>query len=1195
MTCSLQTYRARIGLFQPKLLMKRSVSRAPGTSFRMAANISRKCGFIILLLAFNLLLKSNTNLQCIGRAHLQNPGYRFKSSKMGYPTPSLGTNTIFPDKPQCMNYNVSFLTNRLVSCPCRSDVTDLPGTIGTTGAAIFPWMDRTQQNKLAHMTSGNRGKRGKGIKCIYWNKGPSFLTNKQLDIETIISSHKPHILGLGEANFRHDHDLQDVQLKDYLLHLDSSINNPQLGMARVAVYTHNSLRVKRRSDLEDSTVAAVWLECGLPNQRSILMCVGYRQWRLLGQQDSTSASTTEQLARWLIFLEKWENALQENKEVIVTLDANLDFLTWRKEGLPSHHSSVRLKSLIDALFEQILPLGVTQLVTGATRFERGQPQAGLDHLYSNKPEKLSSVQTYYTGMSDHKLIKFTRFSKSFKQNPRFVTKRCFKKFDDQQFRQDLAESHLDEILSCTNPNEAAELLVSKLNCLLDKVAPVRTIQTHSNYAPWLGDGTKNLQQERNRAQEKAAKSDDPDDWRAYRSLRNQVTARSRAEEKEWQRQKLDHTKNSSTEMWKRVKGWLGWGGGGPPTQLFSDGKIISSPAGLGSVMNKFFIDKIRRLRSTIPIVISDPLARMKEAMRNRQCSFKLKPVNEADVLKIIGSLKNSSATGVDHIDTSTVKLAADLLAPALTHIINLSILTSTFPDIWKFAKVIPLLKSLSCDPLLPKSYRPVALLPILSKVMEKAVFSQLVSYLEENNLVHPNLHGSRAGHNTSTALIQLYDKWVEEVEDGKMVGVLLCDQSAAFDLCDHYLLVEKLKLLGLDDSAATWMFSYLSGRQQSCYADGHLSTPISLFPCGVPQGSIGGPLLWLCFTCDQPDVIHDHPVDGQDLHRGCGPGSSRGEEGTAQDREQSIEENAVIQRVEEDGGCGDMVGYVDDGAYSYAHKDPAVLSRVLTRKYGMLEEWMNGNKLVVNPDKTHVLVMGTQCMAANRRKVSMQAGQFTIKPTVTEKLLGGHIHQSLKWNHHLSDHESSMMNQLTSRINGLKKISANATFNTRLMVANGVVMSKLVYLITVWGGAQQYLLKRLQVQQLTAARAVCGFTSFFWSKKKLLDRVNWLSIRQLIFFHTVLQAHKTIQTGIPRVIHESISTNYPYRTRSASSGLIRFGETFKGQSNLANLSFKHRAVQLYNTVPVSVRTGSLATVKGKLKKWVKQNVPIDWG
>ena len=458
------------------------------------------------------------------------------------------------------------------------------------------------------------------------------------------------------------------------------------------------------------------------------------------------------------------------------------------------------------------------------------------------------------------MIKFTRFSKSFKQNPRYVRKRCFKNFDGQQFRDQLGASGLEDVLLCTDANQAAELLTGKLNTILDKMAPIRTIQTHSRYAPWLGEETKKLKEERDRAQERASQSDSPDDWRFFRSLRNQVTARSRTDKKEWEKQKLDHTKNSPSDMWKRVKGWLGWGGGGPPTQLFSDGYVVTSPACLGTAMNKFFVDKIKRLRASIPRVFSDPLARMKEAMLNRECSFKISPVNEEDVLKMIKNLKNSTATGVDDIDTKTVKLVADLLVPPLTHVINLSISTSTFPEIWKFAKVIPLLKSMSSDPLLPKSYRPVALLPILSKVMEKAVFNQLVSYLEENKLIHPNLHGSRAGHNTSTALIQMYDNWVEEVEDGKMVGVLICDQSAAFDLCDHPLLVEKLRLMGLEETALSWVWSYLSGRQQSCYVDGHLSAPLSLFQCGVPQGSIGGPLLWLCFPCDQPDVILDPPL-----------------------------------------------------------------------------------------------------------------------------------------------------------------------------------------------------------------------------------------------------------------------------------------------------------------------------------------------
>ena len=150
-------------------------------------------------------------------------------------------------------------------------------------------------------------------------------------------------------------------------------------------------------------------------------------------------------------------------------------------------------------------------------------------------------------------------------------------------------------------------------------------------------------------------------------------------------------------------------------------------------------------------------------------------------------------------------------------------------------------------------------------------------------------------------------------------------------------------------------------------------------------------------------------------------------------------------------------------------------------------------------------------------------------------------------------------------------------------------MSNMVYLITLWGGAQQYLLKALLVQQLTAARTVCGFHCYGWSKKKLLDRVGWLSVRQLIFFHTVLQAHKTISTGVPRPLHASISTQHPCNTRSSTRGLIRFGENFDGP----NSSFRYRAMNWYNSVPTGVRIGSLDTVKKNLKHWVRQNVPID--
>ena len=149
--------------------------------------------------------------------------------------------------------------------------------------------------------------------------------------------------------------------------------------------------------------------------------------------------------------------------------------------------------------------------------------------------------------------------------------------------------------------------------------------------------------------------------------------------------------------------------------------------------------------------------------------MQLRYVHPDGVMKIIKELKNSKSTGTDNIDT---KLVAEDILPAITHIINLSIRQQEFQDSSKLAKVILLLKK--GDPLVPKNYRPVALLPILNKILDKAVLLQIVDYLDSNHLIHPNHYGCRKGHNTATALIQMYDKWVEDVEEGKLVGVMCC-------------------------------------------------------------------------------------------------------------------------------------------------------------------------------------------------------------------------------------------------------------------------------------------------------------------------------------------------------------------------------------------------------------------------------------
>ena len=137
-------------------------------------------------------------------------------------------------------------------------------------------------------------------------------------------------------------------------------------------------------------------------------------------------------------------------------------------------------------------------------------------------------------------------------------------------------------------------------------------------------------------------------------------------------------------------------------------------------------------------------------------TFQLNPVHPDLIHKFISELRNSKATGFDNIDTYILKLICNDVTPSITHIINLSIRNSKFPRIWKHSKVIPLLKLGAADQLSAKSYRPVALLPVVSKVLERVVFLQIVEYMESNRLFHPNHHGFQSLHSTTTATLFFY-------------------------------------------------------------------------------------------------------------------------------------------------------------------------------------------------------------------------------------------------------------------------------------------------------------------------------------------------------------------------------------------------------------------------------------------------------
>ena len=154
-------------------------------------------------------------------------------------------------------------------------------------------------------------------------------------------------------------------------------------------------------------------------------------------------------------------------------------------------------------------------------------------------------------------------------------------------------------------------------------------------------------------------------------------------------------------------------------------------------------------------------------------------------------------------------------------------------------------------------------------------------------------------------------------------------------------------------------------------------------------------------------------------------------------------------------------------------------------------------------------------------------------------------------------------------------------------------MSKLCYLIQLWGGCDTYLIKPLQVLQNRAARLVTGH-GWITPKRKLLKACRWLSIQQLVFYQSVVTAHKVVTRNSPLHLATRMTTDHPRRTRQATSGCIRFGETFSTNHTAAQKSFCHRVTTQYNSIPASIRSSSsITTFKSKLKKWVEINIPID--
>jgi len=243
---------------------------------------------------------------------------------------------------------------------------------------------------------------------------------------------------------------------------------------------------------------------------------------------------------------------------------------------------------------------------------------------------------------------------------------------------------------------------------------------------------------------------------------------------------------------------------------------------------------------TRPPILDPPMGPMPAV-----CLDVFEPVTASDIAQCLKAIDPRKATGSDGVPGIVLQKCADTLSPILTSIINSSLTLGTVPSSFKHSHVCPLYKS--GDQTSARNYRPVSLLPIVSRVLEHFVKEQLSSYLQRNNLYPPSQFAYRKSHSTEDALVLATNRWYRARSDRLHTGIIMIDMSKAFDRVQHPRLINELYALGISGVPLLWFCSYLSGRTQQVKVKDSMSRPVACSR-GVPQGSVLGPILFVLYT-----------------------------------------------------------------------------------------------------------------------------------------------------------------------------------------------------------------------------------------------------------------------------------------------------------------------------------------------------------
>ena len=1042
-------------------------------------------------------------------------------------------------------------------------------------------------NKMMHALEGNKKI---GYNIAAWNcrrgllKPDGSASSKVTDIEIYLQKHQLHMLAVIESDLhgpgsriKRSNPLSTNDIENNLRIDGYSIKLPQSwyahDQARILVYIKEGIKVKERKlNSTDSDLPSLSFELGLGKEKKTCVNFHYREFTggISGLADIGSQS--ERLLRQI---GHWKTLFATGRDVVILGDSNLCAMQWDSD-------SYQHKQLASMVQDFLLEEASQQLVTDITRSElvRNVIQTScIDHCYSDVREKITGPYVEAVGDSDHLGVRVLKYCRVPVVRPQAIRKRCYKQFSVADFLTDVFHSNINaSVSSHERIDGAAEAFRNEFLAILNYHAPVKTIQIRRKYCPYLSIETKALMNERNILQKEASDKCDPTLLDEFKKKAKEVK-KSVTKDKKVGKSKNLSDQASSKEVWGYVRNILGSTKNLSPTAVKDgDGALVTNPSKVASIFNTYFLEKVRllRMKTNAPPKV-DPVTRLQLWLDKRETTpppFNLQEISRTKLRKLIKKMKGGRASGVDNIDSYSLKLAAPLIEDALLHLINLSIRSGSFSSFWKHQLIFPNHKK--SDKCLVENYRPVSHLIEVGKLVEYAVYDQVTDHFLSNDLFHRNHHGGLPHHSTATALIQMHDIFLEAAQKKQLTAALLLDQSAAYDLLDHPILLKKLAAYNFSKDSIKWFQSYLSERSQSVQVETKQSMPENLKDHAAPQGSILGGLLFLINENDFPSC-----------------------------------------RVN-----GESVLFVDDDTDCVSDSDLEKLQEKIQIEADNSCDWLTDNRMCVAGDKSKLVIVGTKEL--KRRKLGDNALKIVVDgkeviETKSEKLLGVILNDKMTWQDHLygekwrekGKNSPGLIPQLSKRLGILKKLSASASKKKLRMLSFGLFYSKLAYclpLFTNTWGLTMYKDKgtrfscftkednrKLQVLQNQVTRLLIAGAGYNRDQKKysmsteeLLEKSGDLSVHQLGAFHTLTMTKKILKYQKPSYLAEKLTAAPDTGTRSgtilhqenASLGILKEG-------------FISRASKLFNQLPLNIKSeDKIEKFKKLTKQWIKVMIPV---